>query len=340
VEIHNRDIFPSKEVIEVYAPVRAVIANPLIDRPFAVHEAAAGKAKSHYHSLGRLGIGCIVVSTIFAVAERFVLADLRVDALFSVISVFMIILSCCGIVIQLYLLATKCKKRWLLNRFAAERLRSIKFQAYPLSQIAMDEADFVAKVDEFHQTEVVRLGMELNAGEAALALFLPKAAVKPTLPPSGPANVTLDSAARDVYRELRIEYQRRFAAGEVGKLQSRQRIGYAAADILYLVGAALAVASLLGNALFGIPEAVANWIEFLAVSSFIVGLSKTILDNASLAESSEARYQNYVEAITECDNDLMTEKASFPEVVRRIERVVLDELSEFSQSASRISYRL
>jgi hypothetical protein len=88
------------------------------------------------------------------------------------------------------------------------------------------------------------------------------------------------------------------------------------------------------------PEAVSNWIEFFAVSSFIVGLSKTILDNASLAESSEARYQSYIEAITDCDNDLTAEKASLPEVVRRIERLALDELGEFGQSASRISYRL
>jgi hypothetical protein len=109
---------------------------------------------------------------------------------------------------------------------------------------------------------------------------------------------------------------------------------------LYLLGAGLAVAALISKLVRPDDTGVSNWIDFVAIAAFVIGLLKTILDNASLGETSKARYDDYVQSLDECEGELNAESASFPDVVRRIERVVMGEFSQFCQSASRISYRL
>jgi len=83
-----------------------------------------------------------------------------------------------------------------------------------------------------------------------------------------------------------------------------------------------------------------HWIDFLAVASFIIGLTRTIMDNASLADVSRLRYEEYVRMLSECDRELDTEGADLDRTVRHMERVVLEELRQFCQSAYQISYRL
>jgi len=337
VEVHNRDLFPTQDVQTLYKSVKPLVVNPLVDDRFLEHEKAASDAKKLYHGRGRVGMLLVLVSALFTIAQALVIPafpGLRF------VSTFAIVLGSIGLAIQIHLLVTKKKQLWLLHRFAAERLRSIKFQAYPLALPAGSTEDLKLKADVFYSREVARLEMELNAQDAALVLFSPANAVAQATSETDPADQEIETMARSAYRELRIAYQRRFATGEIQLLQQQQRIGYTSADVLYLLGAALTVAALTSKLAFPTAVTWSNWIDFLAVTAFIVGLFKTIMDNASLAETSKARYENYVRALEECDAELTAESANFPDIVRRIERVVLDELSHFCQSASQISYRL
>jgi hypothetical protein len=337
LEVHNRDLFPTPEAQNLYKLVKPILVNPLIDNRFMEHEKAASSAKSYYHRRGRLGMFLVLMSALFTIAEALVIPDFPGLRLVSLAAV---IIGAIGLTIQVHLLVAEKKQDWLIHRFAAERLRSIKFQAYPLALDASSTDELAAKVDAFYSMEAQRLEMELNAEDAALILFSPTSAVVRATSAVTPANAAIEAMARSAYRELRIAYQRRFATGEIQSLQKQQRIGYTSADVLYLLGAGLTVAALTCKLAFPAAITWSNWIDFLAVTSFIVGLFKTIMDNASLAETSKARYENYVRALDECDGELTAESASFPEAVRRIERVVLEELSHFCQSASQISYRL
>lgn len=135
-------------------------------------------------------------------------------------------------------------------------------------------------------------------------------------------------------------YQRRLAVDEIESLKQSRRVGSTIADILYMLGVALTVCAL--TVTVAVPAAVtlARWIDFLAVAAFVVGLLKAIMDNASLGEISQVRYEDYVRTLNECDEELAQEGANFPNVVRRIERTALGELAQFCQAALRISYRL
>jgi hypothetical protein len=330
----NRDVFPSAELLALYEPAAVIMKHDALDRRFAQHENNAARAKRSYHYLGRGAVLLVLVSAIFTLAQVFGF----LPGGNRILAALMAVLGCCGLVIQFYLFVSRSKGRWLLNRFAAERLRSLKFQAFAIVPNCRDAVDLQARVKEFYSAQLVRLEMELNAGEASLGLFSSTDAIA-CRPCEVSANPDLIGAARQAYRELRIVYQRRFAASQIEKLRATERITTSAADFLYLSGAILTVLGLLAFAL-QYPLATIRLIEFLAAAAFVVGLSKTVLDNASLAEASKSRYEQFLEAIEECDSQLMQDDESFSEIVCQFERLALEELGQFCRAASHISYRL
>lgn len=327
-------MFPSADLLALYQPAAVVMKNDALDRRFAQHENNAAKAKRTYHALGRGAVLLVLVSAIFTLAQVFGF----LPGGNRMLAALMAVLGCCGLAIQLYLFVSGNKSRWLLNRFAAERLRSLKFQAFAIVSDSRDAADLQARVKEFYGAQLARLEMELNAGEAALGLFLPIDAIA-CKPCAVSVNPNLIGAARHAYRELRIVYQRRFAASQIGKLRTTERVATSAADFLYLSGAILTVLGLLAFAL-QYPLATIRLIEFVAAAAFVVGLSKTVLDNASLAEASKSRYEQYLQAIDACDSQLMQDDGNFSEIVCQFERLALEELGQFCRAASHISYRL
>ena len=315
-----------------------MVINPIIDGAFLDQEAKAVAAKRSYHFRGRLGMSLVLVSVLYTVAAALVIpADIPG---FRALGVTAVLVGATGLTIQLELLVTGKKKVWLINRFAAERLRSIKFQAYQFAFSTKSLDDLKERADAFYIAELARLRAELNTGEAALGMFSPGRSTVKLEVIATAAAPDLAVAMQKAYRELRIVYQLRFATAEIEALQRVQRVGYASADILYLLGAALTVAALFSK--LAVPEShvAARWIDFFAIISFITGLFLAIIDNASLSETSKGRYEHYVRALEERDRELSEDMMPFPEVVRQIERVVLGELSQFCLNATQISYRL
>jgi hypothetical protein len=338
MEVHNRDVFPTHDVQNLYSLLAPLISNSLIDKPFSAHEEAANRAKQHFHRRGRLALVLVLASTVFTVAQRLVVPTFSG---LELVSSGFVLCGLTGLAIQIHLLVKKQKQIWLRHRFAAERLRSIKFQGYQFAMISASRDDLRKKVDAFYSREVAALENELNAGYSALVNFSPgKGIAEHWTKAVSASNSDIGVMAKDAYRNLRIAYQRRFAESEVLTLQQKQRVGYTAADILYLSGGVLAIAALTSKIIFPNASGVSNWIDFLAITAFVVGLVKTIMDNASLAETSKVRYEDYLRALDECETEIREDKSDFSTIVRRIERVVLGELSDFCQSASQISYRL
>ena len=145
MQIANRDVFPTDTTTEVFAPVRTLFQIPAIDEAFNKHEAAAVRAKRRYHRFGRLAIILIAFSSIYTVAEAIIIPPYPAQPLTSAIAA---LLAGLGIVLQIYLITTHQKEKWLLNRYAVERLRSAKFQAYHLGHIANVRGRAVMSVDE------------------------------------------------------------------------------------------------------------------------------------------------------------------------------------------------
>jgi len=338
MQVHNRDVFPTPEIKQLYSPIEPIVTNELVDKPFSAHEEEATRMKRQYHRRGRFALLLVLFSVLFTLAEALVLPDFYGE---HQLSILLVICAVIGLAIQIHLIKKKKKQSWLLHRFAAERLRSIKFQAYPLALQATSTPDLQTKVNAFYTEEVAHLQTELNAGYAVLSRFSPRKAVAKLPPPAGSTpSPEIISAAQNAYRELRLDYQIHFATGEIQLLQEKQRVGYTSSDVLYLLGAGLTAAALACKVFFPSAANASDWIDFSAVTAFMLSLFKAILDNASLAETSKARYEDYVRALEDSDAELTSAAGIFSDRVPIIERVALEELSHFCQSASQISYRL
>jgi hypothetical protein len=216
VEKHNRDLMPEQSARELFAEVAPLIANPRIVRAFARCEARALRAKRLYHGIGRLGMAMSLIGTLYTVADALVLPPfIQRDAC----SLAAILIGLGGLILQILLIVSRTKHHWLLSRFAAERIRSIAFQAYPLAVGAPDTAALAGAVDRFYEQALAYLDLELNAGIAALDLFRPESALLKGTCETGVAPLSPAQPARAAYLQLRLDYQRRFAAGELARLR-------------------------------------------------------------------------------------------------------------------------
>ncbi|MEZ5997964.1 MAG: hypothetical protein R3B98_04660 [Hyphomonas sp.] len=328
----NRDMFPTDATLALYPNIRCLLENPAIDQAFERHEELAVKGKRDYHMLGRLSILLIALSSVYNVAEALVLPIF--PGRFYV-AVVMALAAAAGIALQGYILFSQAKKRWLLNRFACERLRSLKFQAFAHAAAASSCEDLSPAVATWTSAELTRLENELNAGMSLLDTFVPAKALAPPATPAAAGPLAAEALA--AYRELRISYQERFAASELHRLGENRRILNSSADLLYLSGAGLVFVSLIAKILAA--QDIGRWADFLAVTSFIGGISKTVLENAALSDPSTARFERYRQDILDTAHTA-TDPGTLSKTIAKMEWLALEELDHFSRASKSISYRL
>lgn len=328
----NRDMFPTEATFALYPRIRSLLENAAIDDAFKRHEALAVRGKRDYHLFGRISILLIALSSVYNVAEGLVLP---VFAGRFYVAFAMALAAALGIALQAYILFSHAKRRWLINRFACERLRSLKFQAYAHAAAAASEEDLARTVSAWTSGELVRLENELNAGMSLLDTFVPAKALIAPPSPEAPGPLAADALA--AFKELRIAYQERFAASELHRLGENRRILNSSADLLYLSGASLVFASLIAKILAA-PD-IGRWADFLAVTSFIAGISKTVLENATLSDPSTTRFERYRQDILDTSYAASSD-AALAETVVRMERLALEELDDFARASKTISYRL
>ena len=329
----NRDIFPTPAMLERFPNITPLLKNEAIEAAFNRHEALSVSGKRWFHRLGLVSMVLIGGSAIYTIAEALLFKGAGNPA----ISIAAAISAAIGIAAQIYTLAAKVKSQWLVNRFACERLRSIKFQAYSLAATARDEAELAQRARQLTATELAKLESELNMGISIFEAFVPEKCVSVPAPGVGPANPDITGEAMTAFRELRLLYQDRYAAAELHRLRENRRVFHSAADILYFSGACLVLLSLLAKIVPGLP--ISAWVDFLAISAFVLSISKTVLDSATLTEPSTARFVRYREDIAEVERRI-EHGATLDVVVPQMERIALGELEEFCDASKSINYRL
>jgi hypothetical protein len=329
----NRDIFPTPAMLARFANITPLLKNEAVETAFMRHEVISVRAKKMFHRLGLVSMVLIGGSAIYTIAE----ALLFKGASNQVVSLTAAIAAAVGIAAQIYSLVAQLKSKWLVNRFACERLRSIKFQAYALAATARDEAELDMRARKLTATEITKLESELNMGISIFEAFVPEKCVAVPEPGPGPSNPDIISEAITAFRELRLLYQDRYAAAELHRLRENRRAFHSAADILYFSGAVLVLLSLVAKTVPGVT--ISAWVDFLAISAFVLSISKTVLDSASLTEPSAARFVRYREDIAEVERRI-EHGATLDVAVPQMERIALGELEEFCDASKSINYRL
>lgn len=338
METANRDMFPVDGMRSAFESVAPLLSQPVIDEAFARRDAAAIKGKRRYHGYGQFAIGLIAFGAVYTLAEALILPAYPGN---NIVSAIVALLAGVAIAVQIYVIATRQKTTWLLNRYAVERLRSLKFQAFIVAQTSETVDDMEAAANAFAVRETARLDNELNGGIAVIRAFVPDKAIASTDAPRKPVNRDLADAARDAYLELRVTYQKRFAQSELARFGENKRVSDSSQDIIYLAAAAFAFLSLGAKVLLqGQESPVVDWFDFLAVAMFILGATKAIMDNASLEQQSQTRYEQYVRDIEQVAERGQARGASLVDLVRDMEALCLHELDDFCRAGERISYRL
>lgn len=333
MQVANRDMFPAPEMRARFPSITALLTNEPVDAAFNRHEALSVRAKRLYHNLGLISVFLISGSAIYTIAEALLFKGIAP----SWVGIMVTLAAGFGIGAQVYMLAARLRSAWLVNRFACERLRSIKFQAYAHASAAASETDLSARISAFSAIEIAKLAEEVNVGIATFENFVPEQAVVDPDPPAAPGDPKIIREATTAYRELRILYQDRFAMSELHRLRENRRFFHSAADLIYFAGAILVLLSLLSKVIPGMP--ISAWVDFLAISCFVASLSKLVLDNASLTEPSAARFVRYREDIARITSSI-ERGAGLDEFVPAMERIALGELEQFCDSSKTINYRL
>jgi hypothetical protein len=78
----------------------------------------------------------------------------------------------------------------------------------------------------------------------------------------------------------------------------------------------------------------------MIVLLFIVGVSKVMLDNASLSDRSKARFEQYVRDLEIVGSELKAKGSPLSAIVDRVELIALQEFDTFCRAAREINYRL
>ncbi len=337
MQIFNRDIMPNDATVKNYQDIEALVDVTVLQEKFREHDKLAITAKGRYHKLGQVGILLVALSAIFTIAEVLVLPQVFKNPVLTYVAASM---AGTGVLIQCFIIFTSQKKKWLLNRFASERIRSLFFQAYAHAANAKDAAHLRELVNDFAQSRLTKLDNELNAGLSVLSNFSPSRVLE-TLPRrKRPANRELTDRAIEAFLELRVNYQLNFARSEIKKFKSRRRIFNSTQDMIYLAAAIFTFLSLalkiFGTAGLAIST---HWIDFMAITLFIMGSTEAIMDNALLEDHSESRYDQYAREIESAIADDPELKKDLPALVEKIERICLGELDRFCAAAEKISYR-
>lgn len=333
MENPNRDMFPAADMRARFKTIGPLLTNESVDSAFLRHEALSVAAKRLYHRVGLASVVLISGSTVYTIAETLLFRGLAPPLL----SLLMAVAATLGISSQVFMLAAKLRSKWLVNRFACERLRSMKFQAFALAAGARTEDELAAAVADFSRIELTRLESELNVGIAIFENFVPERIIPDPAPPAAPGDPAIVREATLAFRELRIQYQDRFAMRELHRLKENRRFFHSAADFIYFAGACLVLLSLLAKIIPGMP--ISAWVDFLAISAFVASLSKLVLDSASLTDPSAARFVRYREDIARVV-DSIDQGASLDRYVPVMERIALGELEQFCDASKSINYRL
>lgn len=337
MQLDNSDLFSSEATRERFLPIAPLIDTPEIDAAFRGRDKAAMRAKKQYHTFGQIAILLVACSAIFMIAETLVLSGFWSSFVPTFVAALM---AGIGIILQIYLIATRQKTKWLLNRFAAERLRAIKFQSFSEVLKAQNTDELQTHVGNYIHAQISKLENELNAGIAVLKYFSPAQALAIDKRVKTGGNAAMAKMAEEAYQEMRIDYQRNYALSQVTRLTSRRRVFNSTQDMTYLAAAILAFLSL-GLKIaerfgYGVDTA---WIDFLAVTFFIIGATEAIMDNATIEEQSQTRFEQYVRDIDDVKAAVNNNASSFLETMTDMEKICLDELDHFCRAADRISYR-
>lgn len=328
----NADIDPPEQFLNVHPDYTALLVNAPVSTQFAAHEQTAVQAKRIYTLLGFTSLGAAALTMtalIYALTlDPSLASNLPFQRALGIVGGI-------GILAQIGLLATPIKRRWLSARFAAERLRGIKFQAVAHAAQAGD--DYEPALKAFVDDAIGRLAVELDRPRAAMHEFDPESFIEPAAsgPPLSAAKL---AELKDIYAHLRLDYQIAHARHCIEQIKAEKRLPASASELSFWSAAGLGFLDFV-LAAFGV-EIWAAERHFLTLFLFVVSALLFVFERGRSHNEALERYEDYATAMQRVAGALEEAKdvGAFVTCVRRGERVAMRELKAFSRESLKSTY--
>jgi hypothetical protein len=343
-EKFNRDINPYTGLATAYPALEPLILNRPVSGAFAAHENAAIRWKRLYTILGRAALVCILLVMMFF---DYSVTLGRLYPSMEIVRVIMALVAGLGLLCQLVLIFGRVKDRWLIERFAAERLRCFKFQAFAMAAVSRDEGELAANVAAFTNERLARLEQELLGGRSALDEFAPSEHAIGLQRRELCGSLDLLHSTFAVYDSLRLEVQAQHFGEQARRSEARARTPTFLSELTFGLGALLAfcdvcVATWTGlghGSKFWTAGPTELWFAFFTLLLFITSAVLAVYQRGSAHVADTERYKQYVREIRRIRQRGAPESAEvFFHTVDQTEQVELRELFDFCRDVSHSSY--
>lgn len=331
---YNLDINPKEETWRpIFPNLDSLFTENPLRMKFALHESAANSYKKTYWRFTRFAIFLIFISLICGLGV-WVFEGLIPKA--KLAATIAGIMGAAGIVIQLFLMLTKTKQNWLLNRYATERLRSFIATQFLLGASASTKADLVLTTKAYSAKCLAVLESELNTGMACLRNFQPEHAV--ILPDKeNDFDQKIFDQSLKAYEFLRVDFQKKFIEGELTKLAARTRWQNSIEDLIFIVGIILVVTGLFS---FNFSDGLSRSTIFLSAILFFLSAALAIIGQGTSTKPHHNRYSKYLEDIKTLGKPNIRSHNGMLKRVVAMEAIALRELDLFCQQIDNISIRI
>jgi hypothetical protein len=350
----NRDIYPAPCLIDAYPDLVCLTDNKAVDEAFAREERRAvvwKRVNTWFGTAGLVIVFFVMLTIVYNVTlghaygiGHYNSAARDLGLTTRTIDIAIAIFAGIGLAAQATVFLTGAKQRWLLHRFAAERIRCLKFQAFAVLGESPDAGRLAANVAAFTGEKLARLDQELLAGESAILQFSPLLALDYRAPGRGRPNAKLVAEGRKAYDDLRLAIQAQHFDLMSRRHEARERIPAMAAELAFAGGVIAALAQIVwtvaGSNNFGIGQAYAEaWLDFVPLALFVFSAFCAVWRRASGHAVDAERYAAYLRQIDRVRQQAQQDDdKDFPALVLRMESIVLHELDDFCRAAKFSDY--
>jgi hypothetical protein len=344
--VANRDINATSDLGEAYPALSPLIDNIRIADAFALHERAAIKWKRIYERLGRAGLLCVLLAMI-VFDYQVTLQHLYGNPDF--LNAAGAGLAILGLASQIILLASHAKDKWITQRFVAERLRCLKFQAF--AQISRSSSPEILRqnVTVWTNEALASLKQEMMGGLSAVLDFSPSEHVVPCYESSAAGDPALVADGLKIYDALRLNVQAQHFAERHQLAESKARWPEVVSQFCFGAGALLAFAQILetGWSGFGTENVVTMsgywqaWLAFATLLLFIVSAVVAVYQRGSAHQPDAERYLTYLREVRRIRMlSGSSSSAVLAQSVREMETVALREIHDFCRDSRHSNFIL
>lgn len=327
----NQDVFPEERTVQAHPGLEPLLVNEPIARAFLDYELDANRLKKKYNAIGHGALICVFL-VMGALDYRVTIGAVPgwAKAAFAVIAVI-------GIGLELYLILGGIKDKWLLNRYTAERIRCLKFQAFfTLAEEAPNDLSTAVTAFTARGLDAIKLDV---VGRDKMPDFRPSEVRFLEGRSFATWSQPLLGEVVDAYDKLRFEWQERHLQKHAD-LAKRYRIGSTSiGGAAFIAGAVLAIIEL-GLSISGrdlwphfLPP-----LDFLTLLAFIVSATVAASERGNANRAHAGRYAYYASEVMRLRGQLPSRKIQFFSLAAEMEKNALDEHYSFCRDVRESSY--